>query len=104
MSRRSLFTTKEVLEMKKEIRTGESIKSIARRLAPQFDVTEQQLCSKLYSVATRTYLRRGRPTLEQTSPRKYTKKATTVTRNTKEVVSTSGKKVIMYEDHIRIYF
>lgn len=96
MSRKSTFTEAQVREMKEVIRTGEPIVMLAERLAPRYNVEENKLRSKLYSVAKRTRKiadwngpkqRRMRMDNTLTPPTEFT-----------------GKKVVMYDDHIRIYF
>lgn len=100
MSRRSIFKTAEVLEIKKQIRQGSKVKQMAKRLAPQYNVTEEQMLSKLYYISANTYMMRGRPSKKTKTP------AAPVTRVEKPTDNTSvvGKKVVMYSDHIRIYF
>lgn len=98
MSRRSIFKTAEVLEIKKQIREGAKVKQMAKRLAPQYNVKEEQMLNKLYYISANTYMMRGRPTKKaKTSPVTRVEKPT-------DNVSVVGKKVVMYSDHIRIYF
>ena len=100
MSRRSIVKTEEVLEIKKQIRRGAKVKQMAKRLAPQYNVTEEQMLNKLYYISARTYMLRGRPSKKTKAP------AAPVTRVEKptENISVVGKKVVVYSNHIRIYF
>ena len=100
MSRRSIFKTAEILEIKKQIRQGSKVKQMAKRLAPQYNLTEEQMLSKLYYISANTYMMRGRPSKKTKTP------AAPVTRVEKPTdnISVVGKKVVMYSDHIRIYF
>ena len=101
MSRRSIFNTTELLDIKKQIRQGAKVKQMAKRLAPQYNVTEEQMLSKLYYISARTYMMRGRPSKKAKTPAPTT--ATRVEKPT-ENISVVGKKVVMYSNHIRIYF
>ena len=111
MSRKTSFTEAQIKEMKQVIRTGEPIVMLAERLASQYNVTENTLRNKLYSVAKRT-----KKIADWTGPKKRVTKtentstpdvdtmivdAPTTTEATADVV---GKRVVMYDDHIRIYF
>jgi septum formation inhibitor MinC len=111
MSRKTSFTEAQIKEMKQVIRTGEPIVMLAERLASQYNVTENTLRNKLYSVAKRT-----KKIADWAGPKKRVTKtentstpdvdtmivdAPTTTEATAEVV---GKRVVMYDDHIRIYF
>lgn len=98
MSRKSIFKTTEILEIKKQIRQGAKVKQLAKRLAPQYNVTEEQMLNKLYYISARTYMMRGRP-----AKRAKVARPTRV-ENTTENLSVVGKKVVMYSNHIRIYF
>lgn len=100
MSRRSIFKTAELLEIKKQIRGGARIKQMAKRLAPTYNVTEEQMLSKLYYISARTYMMRGRPSKKVKAP---VAPATRVEKPT-DNISVMGKKVVVYSNHIRIYF
>lgn len=94
MSRKSIFTEAQMKEMKEVIRTGEPIVMLAERLAQRYNVEENTLRSKLYSIAKRTY-----KIADWKGPKKRTKKV-------KEPQESAfvAKKVVMHADHIRIYF
>lgn len=96
MSRRPIFSDFQVKEMKEIIRTGEPIVMLAERLATKYNVPENKLRSKLYSVAKRT-----RKIAEWTGPKQRRKRIDNTLTPPTEV---TGKKVVMYDDHIRIYF
>lgn len=98
MSRKSIFKTTELLEIKKQIREGAKIKQMAKRLAPRYNVTEEQMLSKLYYISARTYMMRGRPSKKAKAPRPARVEKST------DNISVVGKKVVMYSNHIRIYF
>ncbi len=102
MSRKTIFTEAQIKEMKEVIRTGEPIVMLAERLAPKYNVTENSLRSKLYSVAKRTrkIADWAGPKQRRTRIEKMIIPSDTPT-TPKEVAS---KKVVMYDDHIRIYF
>jgi hypothetical protein len=96
MSRKSMFTDEQIKQMKQEIRTGEPIVMLAEKLAPRYNVSENSLRTKLYSVAKRT-----RKIAEWTGPKQRRMRID----NTLTVpTQVTGKKVVMYDDHIRIYF
>lgn len=101
MSRRSIFNTTQTQVIKKQIRKGVKVKDLARTLAPKYNISEEQMMSKLYYISARTYMMRGRPSKKAKTPA-----PTTATRveNTTENISVVGKKVVMYSNHIRIYF
>lgn len=88
--------------MKEVIRTGEPISMLAERLAPRYNVTANTLRNKMYSVAKRTYKIAdwNGPKQRRTRIEKMIIPSDTPT-TPKEVAS---KKVVMYDDHIRIYF
>jgi len=96
MSRKTIFTEAQIKEMKEVIRTGEPITMLAERLAPTYNVTENKLRSKLYSVAKRT-----KKIADWSGPKQRRTKTTPTPTPTE---SLSAKKVVMYDDHIRIYF
>lgn len=96
MSRKTIFTEAQIKEMKEVIRTGEPITMLAERLAPMYNVTENKLRSKLYSVAKRT-----KKIADWSGPKQRRTKTTPTPTPTE---SLSAKKVVMYDDHIRIYF
>ena len=98
MSRRSIFNTTETQVIKKQIRKGVKVKDLARTLAPKYNISEEQMMGKLYYISARTYMMRGRPTKKAKTP-----PVTKVEKPT-ENVSVVGKKVVMYSNHIRIYF
>ena len=120
MSRRSIFKTAELTEIKREMRNGTKIKELAKRLAPKYNLTEKQMLNKLYYVSAHTYMikRKVKPTVEKNtvatvSPDIAIIEATdvetvpTVVETAKVVNATPaivGRKVEMYDDHIRIYF
>jgi len=96
MSRKSTFTSTQIKEMKEVIRTGEPIAMLAERLAPMYNMPENKLRTKLYSVAKRT-----KKIADWAGPKqRKTKIENTPTPPTQVI----GKKVVMYDDHIRIYF
>ena len=102
MSRKTIFTEAQIKEMKEVIRTGEPITMLAERLAPMYNVTENKLRSKLYSVAKRT-----KKIADWSGPKqRRTRMNNIVTPATLPTLPTEmvGKKVVMYDDHIRIYF
>lgn len=100
MSRKALFTDVQVQEMKEMIRTGEPIVRLAERLATRYNVNENSMRTKLYSVAKRT-----RKIAEWNGPKRRRQKNTEMSSVTTTNVPTAmGKKVEMYADHIRIYF
>lgn len=96
MSRKSIFTDEQVREMKQVIRTGEPIVMLAERLATKYNVSENSLRTKLYSVAKRT-----RKIADWTGPKQRRMRIDNTLTPPTEV---TGKKVVMYDDHIRIYF
>lgn len=102
MSRKTIFTDAQIKEMKEVIRTGEPIVMLAERLAPRYNVPENSLRSKLYSVAKRT-----RKIADWAGPKQRRTKIekmiipSEAPTTPKEVKS---KRVVMYDDHIRIYF
>lgn len=102
MSRKTIFTDAQIKEMKEVIRTGEPIVMLAERLAPKYNVTENSLRSKLYSVAKRTrkIADWAGPKQRRTRIEKMIIPSEAPT-TPKEVKS---KKVVMYDDHVRIYF
>lgn len=100
MARRSIFKTAEILEIKKQIREGAKVKQMAKRLAPQYNVTEEQMLSKLYYISANTYMMRGRPSKKAKTPLPPTTRVEKPADN----ISVVGKKVVMYSNHIRIYF
>jgi hypothetical protein len=96
MSRKSMFTDEQIKQMKQEIRTGEPIVMLAEKLAPRYNVSENSMRIKLYSLARRTY-----KIAEWTGPKQRRRRID----NTLTVpTQVTGKKVVMYDDHIRIYF
>lgn len=104
MSRKTMFTEAQIKEMKEIIRTGEPIIALAERLAPRYNVPENSMRSKLYSIAKRTY-----KIANWNGPKKRKLKAkfttpTDMPTPTSEPVEMTGKKVVMYSDHVRIYF
>jgi hypothetical protein len=106
MARRPIFNDFQVKEMKEIIRTGEPIMMLAEKLATKYGVSESSMRSKLYSIARRTY-----KIAEWNGPKRRTKKNMTNESTISESITTmeqptqlTGKKVVMYEDHIRIYF
>jgi len=120
MSRRSIFKTAEITEIKRELRNGTKIKELAKRLAPKHNVTEKQMLTKLYYVAAHTYMirRKAKPTVEKNIVPTVSADVAIVDTisvetvptavETEQVVNTApaivGRKVEMYDDHIRIYF
>ena len=117
MSRRSIFKTTELTEIKREMRTGTKIKELAERLAPKYNLTEKQMLNKLYYVSAHTYMikKKAKPTVKKNtvaivSPDVAIIDATAVPTvvETANVVNATpaivGRKVEMYDDHIRIYF
>ncbi len=117
MSRRSIFKTAEITEIKREMRNGTKIKELARRLAPKYNVSEKQMLNKLYYVAAHTYMikRKAKPTVEKNNVATVSAVIDTISVETaptivetEKVVNTTpaivGRKVEMYDDHIRIYF
>ncbi len=100
MSRRSIFKTTELAEIKRQMRKGYKIKEMAKRLAPAFNVTEEKMLNKLYYISANTYMTKGRP--KATKAEKNTTTTATMTNTT--TIPKSAKKVEMYSDHIRIYF
>lgn len=103
MSRRSIFNTTELLDIKKQIRQGAKVKQMAKRLAPQYNVTEEQMLSKLYYISARTYMMRGRPIKKVKTPTTTVAPVTKVEKNN-DNISVLGKKVVVYSNHVRIYF
>ena len=111
MSRRSIFSTTQMQLIKKEIRKGVKVKELARTLAPKFNLTEEKMLSKLYYISAHTYLLRGRPKKSSTARKTRVERPTAVnptTTTTADVIEKAtglvGKKIVMYGDHIRIYF
>lgn len=110
MSRRSIFSTVQLQLIKKEIRKGVKVKELARTLAPKFNLTEEKMLNKLYYISAHTYLLRGRPkkssTLRKTTTVMEAPKAAPVvtSKAIEEATGLVGKKIVMYGDHIRIYF
>lgn len=100
MSRRSIFKTAELAEIKREMRNGTKVREIAKRLAPMYNMDEEKMLTKLYYVSAHTYMTKGRPT--RTKRVKNTRTTNVPTNAT--TIPTSAKKVEMYSDHIRIYF
>jgi hypothetical protein len=96
MSRKTIFTEAQIKEMKEVIRTGEPITMLAERLAPTYNVTENKLRSKLYSVAKRT-----KKIADWAGPKQ---RRTKIENTPAPPTQVMGKKVVMYNDHIRIYF
>jgi hypothetical protein len=95
MSRKSIFSDFQVKEMKEIIRTGEPIVTLAERLAVKYNVSEPTMRTKLYSIAKSTY-----KIAEWNGPKRRNKKKEEEPQET----SYAAKRVVMYEDHIRIYF
>lgn len=103
MSRRPIFSDFQVKEMKEFIRTGEPIVMLAERLAGKYNVSEQSMRTKLYSLAKRTY-----KIAEWNGPkRRSTRKAATI----QEVEMPEGfkwegtpKRITLEKDHFKIYF
>ena len=110
MSRRSIFSTVQLQLIKKEIRKGVKVKDLARTLAPKFNLTEEKMLSKLYYISAHTYLLRGRPKKSSTARKTRVERPTAVnpTITTTDAIEKAtglvGKKIVMYGDHIRIYF
>lgn len=96
MSRKSIFTEAQIKEMKQEIRTGEPIVMLAEKLAPRYNVSENSMRIKLYSLARRTY-----KIAEWNGPKQ---RRTRIDNTLTVPTQVTGKKVVMYDDHIRIYF
>jgi hypothetical protein len=84
-----------VKEMKELIRTGEPIMQLAERLASKYGVSELSMRNKLYYVAKSTY-----KIADWNGPKRRT--------NAKSAepspIEVKGKRVVMYSNHIRIYF
>jgi hypothetical protein len=95
MSRKSIFSDFQVKEMKEIIRTGEPIVTLAERLAIKYNVSEPTMRTKLYSIAKSTY-----KIAEWSGPKRRIKKK----EEEPQEASYAAKRVVMYEDHIRIYF
>jgi hypothetical protein len=95
MSRKSIFSDFQVKEMKEIIRTGEPIVTLAERLAIKYNVSEPTMRTKLYSIAKSTY-----KIAKWNGPKRRIKKKEEEPQET----SYAAKRVVMYEDHIRIYF
>lgn len=120
MSRRTIFNIKELTEIKREIRSGTQIKQLAKRLAPRYSLTENQMLNKLYYVSAHTYMikKKAKPTVEKNTtvvevetimPVQEMAIVETITVEAPPVVVNAvpaivGRKVEMYDDHIRIYF
>jgi hypothetical protein len=106
MSRRSIFKTAQIAEIKREMRNGTKVKEIAKRLAPMYNMNEEKMLTKLYYISAHTYMTKGRPSgKNRVKNTRTTNVSTTPTVETMESVPTAiGKKVEMYSDHIRIYF
>jgi len=117
MSRRSIFKKAEITEIKREMRNGTKIKELAKRLAEKHNVTEKQMLNKLYYVSAHTYMikRKTKPTVEKNTVPTVSADVAIVDTisvptvvETEKVVNTApaivGRKVEMYDDHIRIYF
>jgi hypothetical protein len=120
MSRRSIFKKAEITEIKREMRNGTKIKELAERLAPKYNLTEKQMLNRLYYVSAHTYMikRKVKPTVEENTVATVNPDVTTIDTitvetvptvvETEQVVNTApaivGRKVEMYDDHIRIYF
>lgn len=102
MSKKPIFSDAQVKEMKENIRTGEPVVMLAERFAIKYNVPENKLRSKLYNLAKRT-----RKIAEWNGPKqRRTRMNNIVTPATLPTLPTEmvGKKVVMYDDHIRIYF
>jgi hypothetical protein len=97
MSRKSIFSDFQVKEMKEIIRTGEPIVTLAERLAIKYNVSEPTMRTKLYSIAKSTY-----KIAEWSGPKRRIKKKEE--EQEPQETSYAAKRVVMYEDHIRIYF
>lgn len=96
MSRKSMFTEAQIKQMKQEIRTGEPIVMLAEKLAPRYNVSENTLRTKLYSLSKRTY-----KIADWNGPKQRRMRIDNTLTPPTEVV---GKRVVMHDDHIRIYF
>ena len=120
MSRRSIFKTKELTEIKREMRNGTQIKELAKRLAPKYNLTEKEMLTKLYYVSAHTYMikRKTKRTVKENTtvaevetmmPVEEMAVVETMTVEApapavNAVPAVVGRKVEMYDDHIRIYF
>ena len=95
MSRRPMFTNFQVKEMKEIIRTGEPIMQLAERLSSKYGVSELSMRNKLYNIARSTY-----KIADWNGPKRRTKTKSAEP----SPIQVKGKKVVMYSNHIRIYF
>jgi prenyltransferase beta subunit len=120
MSRRSIFKKAEITEIKREMRNGTKIKELANRLAPKYNLTEKEMLNKLYYVSAHTYMikRKTKQTVKENTtvaevetmmPVEEMAIVETMTVEAPPAVVNAvpavvGRKVEMYDDHIRIYF
>jgi hypothetical protein len=117
MSRTSIFKKAEITEIKREMRSGTKIKKLAERLAPKYNLTERQMANKLYYVSAHTYMikKKAKRTVEKNTVATINPDVAIIDTiavptvvETANVVNTLptivGRKVEMYDDHIRIYF
>jgi len=120
MSRTSIFKKAEITEIKREMRNGTKIKKLAERLAPKYNLTERQMANKLYYVSAHTYMikKKAKRTVEKNTVPTISPDVAIVDTIAVEAVPTVvetanvvnatptivGRKVEMYDDHIRIYF
>jgi hypothetical protein len=119
MSRTSIFKKAELTEIKKEMRNGTKIKKLAERLAPKYNLTERQMANKLYYVSAHTYMiyKKAKRTIEKNTIATINPDVAIIDTIAIETVPTVvetavvntlpaivGRKVEMYDDHIRIYF
>jgi hypothetical protein len=126
MSRRSIFKKSELAEIKTEMRNGAQITELAKRLAPKHNLTEKQMLNRLYYVSAHTYMikKKAKRTVKENTtvaevetpmpvetmmPVEEMAVVETMTVEApapvvNAVPAVVGRKVEMYDDHIRIYF
>jgi hypothetical protein len=103
------YNTADIKKMKELIRTGEPLARIAKREYSSFNVTEKALLVKLYKVSKNTTKvrtwdgpKRTKTMVEKTIEQPVELKGI----NVPEGVSLdfTSKRVVMHNDHVRIYF
>jgi len=101
------YNTKDILDLKELIRTGEPLRRIAFREYERFDTTPNGLLQQLYKVAkTTTKIRKweGPKRMRQTPVVKPTTETRGFTLPEGTTFEGESKRVVIFPDHFRIYF
>lgn len=107
------YTKQQEREMKEAIRTGAPIITIAESLSEKWNRSLASVACKLYTLSRRTYKiadwngPKRRRKKNTAAPITTNNNNTTTTNNSRKEASPleiTGKKVVMFEDHVRIYF